>query len=87
MTNSDIAHVAVMSRGLVAKLSKLRNWSQVNISIATRFSMACGVDLLAPSEQIRFLRKRALKYQKTGSPMQKKMFRRIANELVKPERQ
>lgn len=77
MTNTEIAHIAMISRGLVAKLSKKTRWDDVTLSVAVRFSMACGVNLNAPSEQIKFLRKNALAYQRVGTASQQKMYRRI----------
>lgn len=87
MTNTDIATIAGMSRGLVSKISNLPNasWESVTVSAAMRFSLACGVNLLATSSHRRFYLNRALKYQSQASPAQKAMFNRLINTLKKSQ--
>lgn len=82
MTNGDIAIIAGMSRGQVSKISNLKSWERVSISAAQRFSLACGVDLLSPCKQRRFMLNRKQAYQRGATSAQRRMLNRIAKSLA-----
>lgn len=74
MSTRDIAAVSGLSSSAVDKISKLTTWVTVGVGTMQKFSLACGVNLMATSRQKEFLRRRALVYMENSTPAQKKMY-------------
>lgn len=83
LSNSDIAMASGLSRSLVCKLSNLRTWDNVKLSIIQAFATGCGVNLMAPWERrdVRLVRAGKMEFMKRSSPAQRKMYQRILRDL------
>lgn len=78
MSHRDIARASGLSVGCVAKLSRKKSWKGVDIDIAERFSVACGVNLLAPWRAHKYLRREGLRtHIRLGHPEQKRFYQRL----------
>ena len=76
MTHEDIAAVCGMSKRAILELSKKTTWENVTVNTMTKFSEACGVNLLRPSAAVKsFLRSSS--YMVNAKPKQRVMFRRL----------
>lgn len=80
LSNQDLAIASGLSESTIAAISQLDVWDSVKLSTVDRFTRACGVDLLRLKELKRFLRA-GLAYQDNMSPTQRKMVRRITEDL------
>jgi hypothetical protein len=56
MSHTDIAKKSGLSRSFVADLSKRKSWKGIPVNVVDAFSIACGVDLMAPWETFDFLK-------------------------------
>ena len=81
MTTKEIATQSGLSLERVVQISNLRTWSSVPLGAIESFSRACGVNLLAPSEQIKFLRRRKRAYFFRATPSQRRMLGRLMEIL------
>jgi hypothetical protein len=81
MSNLDLAKMTGLSRSTICKLSQLDRWDSVSAGVMQRFSIACGVDLLAPGDQKKFIARSRLDYMDRTSPAQRRMMKRIISDL------
>lgn len=69
---TEIAKRAGIHRITAIRLGKLTSWRSVTVDMALRFSEACGVNLLHPSDHIEYLKR-----LKTVRPRQAKLLMRL----------
>lgn len=81
MTEQEICEHSGLSRERVVQISHLSTWSGLPLSVIESFSHACRVDLLAPSEHLRFLRRRKRVYLERTTAAQRRMLARLMAEL------
>ena len=81
MSNLDIAQKSGLSRATVDRISQLDRWDSLRVGTVQRFSIACGVDLLAPGDQKKFIARSRLDYMDRTSPAQRRMMARIISDL------
>jgi hypothetical protein len=81
MTVSEICEKSGLSRPAVIRISRLASWRDLPLGISEHFSSACGVNLLAPGQQLKFLRRRKRKYWERANPEQRKMIARLLTNL------
>ena len=56
MSHDDIAAASGLNRATVRELSFRRSWIGYSVETASAFSAACGVNLIHPRPQVRFLK-------------------------------
>ena len=82
MTVQEICDRSQLCRMRVIQISKLSSWSSLPVEDVQAFSEACGVNLLAPAEQLKFLRRRKRAYLERATAGQRRMLARIMATLV-----
>lgn len=77
MSSKDIAEKADLSRSYVASLSARRTWKGIPIDVVERFTTACGVDILNPTETILYMKEAKKHHLQKATPVQRKFFAKI----------
>jgi 3,4-dihydroxy-2-butanone 4-phosphate synthase len=77
MSHRDLAKIVGISKSQVAVLSLRKSWKGVPIDVVVKFSSACGVDLMRPSQALKYIRKAKRVHIENASPAQKKFFVRL----------
>lgn len=73
----ELAQLSGLSKSTVAELSLKRSWTGVPIDTVVRFSRACGVNLVAPREARKYLRRARRVHIENANPQQKRFFLRL----------
>jgi hypothetical protein len=76
-SSKDIADESGLSKSFVAVLARRRTWKGIPVDVATRFALACGVNLADPGSTIEYIRTRKKVHLRRANPAQRRMFQRI----------
>lgn len=77
MSHADLAKASGLSRSTVSRISYAKEWDDIPMETADRFSRACGVDLTRPAPVIKWFRRAGMMHVKTGDAQQRKFFKRL----------
>lgn len=77
MSHREIARLADLSVATVGQLSQLDKWDTVSVSVAQRFSTACGVNHLRVGRHLDYLKRRKMTHIGRGSLNQRKFYNRL----------
>lgn len=80
LSNRQIAMKAGLTKSTVDRLARKHTWNGLRIDTIEAFSKACGVDLLHPSRQIDFLKRRKRKHARALPPSQRRYLQKIVQE-------
>lgn len=84
MSWNDLAFASGLSRGRVRRIATLTDWRSVSIEEMVRFSAACRVNLLSPSEAVKkWKRCRAGYLARIRYPNQRRYLETAMKELLK----
>ncbi len=82
LSYTEIANASGVKRSRVATILVAKTWKGVPIDVADNIATACGVDLAAPSKQIKWLKRHCLIHIRNGNAEQRKMFARLLKMRV-----
>ena len=82
MTTDDLVYVSGLSRSTVLRVGQRRSWRGLPVDVIQKFSLACGVNLLACNkDHLRFVRHYLKAARLNGGPSQRGMIDRIVARL------
>lgn len=81
MTAEEISQKSGIAYARVVEISHMTTWENLPLRVIERFSQACGVNLLAPKEQFKFLRRCKRVYLNNATPQQRQMIARLLANL------
>lgn len=82
MTTVELSAASGLTRERVTQISGLPSWEHLPLRDIEAFSRACGVNLLAPHEQRKFLRRRKRAYLERAAAGQRKLLARLIRGMV-----
>lgn len=77
LSHREIAALSGLSVGTVGRLSTMNDWETVSVSVARRFSAACGVDHLRVGRHMDYLKRRKMTHIGRGSLNQTRFYNRL----------
>ncbi len=77
LTHRQLAERSGLARSTVAFLSFRTKWDGLSIDVIQKFSVACGVDLLAPAHAIYLLRTCKKPFLSKAPPAQRRFYLRL----------
>lgn len=84
MSHRDIIRRSGLSRKAVRRLSRLDRWDNVPLSVVSRFSIACGINLREPRRHVKNLLRGAKRYLNNATKTQRLMLDRCLTRITRP---
>lgn len=81
ITVNELIKLSGIPRRTLAWISYRRDWSEIDVDVASRFAFACGVNLLAKKPESRFIRKNFKVGLPFFDPRQRRAFDRAAKGM------